>query len=175
MLTFKQYLLESGGNYASIDLAEPLPDMNLAKRYGGSKVCDFHDQHVTLIYSKDSNVSQNKVADYLGRIESIEAKVTGVAAFDSVPKDGERDENLCTIVLKIDSPELEKIHTDLSDMGMTHSYKEYSPHISLLYDFPRDDKDEVMKYIATKIPVGHIVKLSGFKNDVIKKNWTAKL
>lgn len=178
MLTFKQFLLESaGGNYVSIDLDTELPDFGLTKMYPNAKLCQFKDQHVTLVYSKETSVPLPKVQQYLDNScpKFIHANVIECAAFDSIPKDGERDENLCTVVIKIKSPDLVVVHEGLKSLGLKHSYDEFSPHISLIYDFPRSDKDAALAHINKLIDGGTIVKLSGYKNDKIKTDWTSKL
>jgi 2'-5' RNA ligase len=179
--TFKEFLTEAKepmGNYVSIDNTTELPDMKLEQHFGGSHVCDFKDQHVTLIYSKETSVPLNNIASVIKNFPVIvKANVSGVAAFDSLPKeDGSRDVKECTIVLKLKSEVLNKIHKQLKSAGLEHSYDEFSPHISLLYNLPIEEKqkaiDLISKYISKK-PI--TVQLSGYKNNKIIKDWHEKV
>jgi hypothetical protein len=174
--TFKEYLAESAkGNYVSINVASPLPDFKLEQMYGGSKVCEFGDQHVTLIYSTGSDVPLSRVDRFIELLpKTVQATVIGVEAFDAVPKDGERDENLCTIVLTLKSEQLDKIYEGLLCLGMKHSYPEFSPHISLMYGFERERKEECLEYLRSRIS-GLTVELAGYKNSIIVKDWADKL
>jgi len=177
MLTFRQYITEENtGNYVSVDVASDLPSFGLPEKYPDYKVCSRHDQHVTLIYSPTTNMPLGKVAKFLKTLpSSFKATVSDVAAFDAVPKDGERDENACTIVLKLKSPELNGIHDDLKKLGLKHTYDEFSPHVSLIYGFPRDKKEECLEFIRLQIKDGLSVSLRDFKNNKIIKNWADKL
>lgn len=177
MLTFRQYIIESAtGNYVSIDVSSDLPSFGLPEKYPDANVCPRHDQHVTLIYSKGTNIPLGKVAKFLKTLpEKFTATVSDVAAFDAVPKDGERDENLCTIVLKLKSPELNQVHEGLKKIGLTHSYEDFSPHVSLMYGFPRDKKDECLEFVREQIKQNMEVKLKDFKNNKIIENWADKL
>lgn len=168
---------EPGGNYVSINNTTKLPDMKLEQLFGGSHVCDFSDQHVTLIYSKTTSVTLSQVAKVIATFPSkIEADVVGVDAFDSTPKDdGNRSIEECTIVLKLKSDELTKVHKKLKAVGLEHSYDEFSPHISLLYDIPIDQKKKALDTVGKFIHEKNIkVTLSGYNNNKIIKDWHKK-
>ncbi len=177
MLTFRQYIIESNtGNYVSVDVASDLPSFGLPEKYPDANVCPRHDQHVTLIYSPNTNMPLGKVDKFLKTLpKSFTATVSDVAAFDAVPKNGERDGNKCTIVLKLKSPELKEVHDGLKGIGLTHTYEDFSPHVSLIYGFPRDRKDECLEFIRSQIKDGMTVKLKDFNNNKIIKDWSSTL
>lgn len=175
MLSFKQYLLESvKGNYVSIGVKSPIEIPSLEKIFGGSKICAGNDQHVTLMYSKETDLDNREILASLQKYdELITAKIDGVAAFDAVPKEGERDEKLCTIVVKLKSPTLDKIFKELQDIGLKHSYPDFAPHISLIYDLPIEDKERAMSIVKKEL--GAAVLLKDIKAAPIKENWADKL
>lgn len=177
MLTFRQYILESAtGNYVSTDLASDLPTFGLSEKYPNANICPKYDQHVTLIYSKDTNIPLGRVAKFLKtEPQKFRAVISDVAAFDSPAKDGERDASTCAIVLKLDSPELKAVHEGLKQIGLKHSYEDFSPHISLIYGFPRADKEECLNFIRKQITGELSVDLRSFNNNKIIKDWAEKL
>ena len=179
MKTFLQFLSESeaSGNYVSIGLKSPLIVPKLEPMFGGSFVCDPKDQHVTLIYSKSTDVSKSRVLSALHHWDTVEAEIGDVAAFDAVPKNGERAKDETTIVVKIKSKVLDEIHERLkSDLGLKHSYEDYSPHISLLYNLPISEKQRALDYISKwlKSSGPKTIELYGWVSDNIKENWHSK-
>lgn len=174
MISFKQFLFEnSSGNYVSIKVENGLSIPSLEKLFGGSHVCDPKDQHVTLIYSKGTEVSKNKILDTLHQWNGkIEVELGDVTAFDATPKEGERDSSLCTIVIKLKSKTLDDIHERLKDIGLKHSYPDFSPHISILYNLPIEEKEKAISTIEKWIPGNSdVVTLRGFIVQPIKENW----
>jgi hypothetical protein len=176
MLTFKQFLTESGtGNYVSIDVSTPIKIDGLEKNFPDATVCDTHHQHVTLIYSEGTNVAPEKIKNLLrDNKKKIVVDAGEVAAFDALPKDGERDENMCTIVVKLKSKELETIHKRLkNDLGMRHSYPDFSPHISVMYNLPRDQKEKAMEVVGKWVKDNMLnFTLEHFNINPIVKNWS---
>jgi 2'-5' RNA ligase len=177
MLTFRQYIIESAnGNYVSTDVATDLPNFGLDAKYPDANITPRIDQHVTLIYSKETNIPLGKVEKFLKTCpQKFTATIKDVAAFDSVPKDGERDESKCAIVLKLDSSDLKAIHDGLKGIGLKHSYPDFSPHITLIYGFPRDQKEECMKFIKDQIKDNMTINLKHINNNKIIKDWAEKL
>jgi 2'-5' RNA ligase len=176
MISFKQYLLEStpGGNYLSIGVEAPGISLR-ALPYGipdDGYECEPGNQHVTLIYSEASKIDPT---DLLSEVtakfpQSLLAEIDHFECFDALPKDGERDENKCTIVAKLYCPMLREIHDYLVSRGCRHSYDEYSPHMSLWYDCDRAKGHELADKLNKYYQVPSLV-LQYYKSDTIKKDW----
>lgn len=177
MKSFKDYLVEAQdtgkGNYVSIgcEIPEIIND-ELAFNTGKPN----KEPHITLIYSKNSNVNPKKIQEYLENTYKKGAtacKVIEAAKFDSLPKDGERDENLACVVLKIKSTKLEQIHSDLKDFGLEHSYPEFSAHLTLYYDVDRGEASKWVDEINSgKLLDRLLISVSGFKSNTIIKDWS---
>lgn len=177
MKTFKEFLIESAtGNYVSIDVIGGIVIPVLEKVFPDATVCKPAAQHVTLIYSTGTDASMGNVKQLLKPyFKKITVDIIGVAAFDAVPKEGQRDEDLCTIVVKIHSDVLVEIHERLKAFGLKHSYPEFSPHISILYNFPRSDKKKAIDLIEDWIKENKsTVELSNFNVNPIIDNWSEK-
>lgn len=169
MISFRDYiqLVEAQdtetGNYVSIDASRPdILDTITVETGKVSK-----EFHVTLMYSKASKIDPNNVLSAInkeyGKVSTV-GKIIGAAAFDSQESD-----SLACIVLKLYSPILYEIHDFLLDMGLTHSYDDYSPHLTLFYDV---DKEEAKRWVAilNKKDLG-FVPLSGVKSTTIIEDW----
>lgn len=177
MKSFKDYLVESQdtgkGNYVSIgcEIPEIIND-DLDFDTGKPN----KEPHITLIYSKNSNVDPKKIQEYLENTYkkgSTACKVIEAAKFDSLPKDGERDENLACVVLKLKSTKLEQIHSDLKDFGLKHSYPDFSAHLTLYYNVDRAEASKwVDKINNEKILKDMLIPVSGFKSNTIIKDWS---
>lgn len=101
MIPFKQYLAEAtaGGNYMSIGVAAPGISLRTLP-YGipdDGYECEPGKQHVTLIYSESSSTDPNTLlAEVMATFpQSMLAEIDHFTCFDSLPKEGERDENKC--------------------------------------------------------------------------------
>ena len=103
----------------------------------GSKVAG-EKLHTTIVYSKGTYVEPELLKPALDSYKTpIKAKIIGAAAFDALPReDGTRAEDVSTLVLKLDCPELMSLHAACKDVGCTHTYPELSPHVSLYYGVP---------------------------------------
>lgn len=97
------------------------------------------------------------------------------ACFDSLPRNGERDSSLSTLVLKLTSPVLEMIHWRLLELGCTHSYPDYSAHISLYYDVDRDECRKIVEQLNTVVKFPLTVKLGGYTSEIIVEDWQSTL
>lgn len=177
MMTFRQYIVESAnGNYVSTDIASDLPDFGLVKKYPDANITPKFDQHVTLMYSPTTNTPLGRVEKFLKTCpKKFNATIYDVAAFDSPAKDGERDANKCAIVLKLKSDELKTMHQGLKGIGLVHTYDDFSPHITLVYGFPIDQKEECLKFIKDQISTDMDIELRGTNNNKIIKDWADKL
>lgn len=94
---------------------------------------DYNDLHATLIYDK-SNPELNYNPD--------------VKSYVSYPIDiqmmGKPESDYYSIALIVVSPELEKKHNELKELGFKHSYSEFKPHISLKYKPTQSEIDIIM-------------------------------
>ena len=179
MKTFKQFISESKkqGNYVSINVKTSIEIKSLGSIFGESSVCNPGDQHVTLIYSEGTNVDKGVITKLLRNYEGdLDVTTNGAAAFDSLPKDGERDEKLCTIVVKLKSGILDEIHEKLKKIGLNHSYPEFSPHVSLLYNIPIDQKQKAIDIVSKFLKADmSTVTLAKFNINPIIKDWHEKV
>lgn len=177
MVSFKGYLAESmkaDGNYVSIGVEAPgisLRAMPIDVPTDGYE-CVPGKQHVTLIYSKDTDISPEYLLQQISARfpESVLAEIDHFTCFDAIPKDGERDENKCTIVAKLHSPMLRQIHDYLKSEGCQHSYPEFSPHVSLWYDCDRATGYEIADRLNKEYKMQTVV-LQYYKSDKIKEDW----
>ena len=168
MKTFKQLMedLTPPGNYVSIGI-ENFPHVEWLK---GAKNINPSNAHITLVYSKTTSIPPDEVFDVAS--ESIKdgdsCDAVSLAKFDS-----QEDDNLCCLVLKVSSDSLTNCHERLLEFGLKHSYDEFSPHVTLAYDIPKDDADQYIKTVDPK-NLGPLT-LKGLKSTRIDKNWSSKL
>lgn len=134
--------------------------------------------HVTVIFSRDAYVdpSQIELALKLYKLP-IKAKIVGAAAFDALPAaDGSRDEQVSTMVVKLECPELLELHAACKSLGCTHTYPELSPHVSLFYGVPTADckqaVDALNKAVAA-LQEPLYVNITSLYSEPIKPNWAA--
>ena len=179
MITFKQYLeavTKPSGNYLSIgvDASLLLPGFTLPKT--GTEV-PLNKQHVTLIYSEKTNLNP---AHLLSKLQSrfpneIAARAYMFDCFDALPKNGERDANKSTLVVKLKSDMLTKMHEYLKELGCAHSYDTYSAHVSLFYDVDREECHALVKKLNRTVKLPTDVRLAGYKSERIVKDWGKNL
>lgn len=157
MLSFIEYLNEvysvGPGNYVALYCNQVNIPSHLLPPSGkqpGSEA------HITLIYSRGTNVDHSlirRVCDMVGQEHKLVPH--RFDCFDSIPKDGERDENLATLVLKVSNPTVEAIHESLKSLGCVHSYPEFSPHITIAYQVDRDECYEYQSRLNMLIEEGY--------------------
>ena len=80
------------------------------------------DPHVTLIYSRETPVSIPAIAYPIKG--SPKAKIIDIVYWEGHDKDG-------YVVLKLDSPDLTKFNQMFIHAGATHSFPDYTPHMTL--------------------------------------------
>lgn len=88
--------------------------------------------HVTIMYDEsnpDINLLQND--------STYKAKITGVERLGTKGSEWE------AIALTLKSPEIEKRHKDLKNVGYKHSYDEFICHMSLVYKPSETDLDVI--------------------------------
>lgn len=180
MISFKEYLLESSpaGNYVCAHCNAPeIPHELLPK----SGTVNMSEPHITLMYSRGTNIDP-RVVDNVMRTMPHEFQLSWASAecFDAIPKEGERDENKATLVLKVVSPTAMQIHESLKSLGMVHSYPELSPHVTIAYNVDRDEAYDCASRINEWMmsnPVGGLNKIftTHIESKPIDENWTKKL
>ena len=79
------------------------------------------DLHCSVIYSK----GRGKLPR-LDPARSYSGTIAGFKLFGP---------NSDCLVLDVDSPELQELHEELKDQGLTHTWPEYSPHVTLTYQY----------------------------------------
>ena len=180
MLSFVSYLSESTGtypgNYVCAYTTKPIiPDALLPK--SGKRPED--NYHITLIYSPNSNVDQRIVQNSLSQApRNLELDYNHFDCFDSIPKDGERDQEKATLVLKVNSKEAEYLHLAMKNLGMEHTYKEYSPHVTIAYDVDRDEAYDYMLRLnqwLMELPIERKLVTTHYESKPIDKDWVSKL
>jgi hypothetical protein len=122
------------------------------------------DLHATLVYSKGTDIPEDKIRKMLAAgKQEFTGTIEHVSKFDS-----QKDSTMCTIVLEIDSYDLEKIHKKLIKLGANHSYGEYRPHVSIVYDIPVNEAEAIIPKLNSKMDPQEI-KFSGFTVEPIRK------
>ena len=168
MKSFLEYLTEKtkpSGNYVSINVDGSVVVPGLIKPTTGIEVPS-SEQHVTLMYSADSNIDHAKL---LQIIESefpvaIAVQANEFKTFD----DG-------SIVLSIKSQMLDAIHQRLITLGCTHSYPDYNAHVTLFYKVDELESKVLCKLLnrIVKFPID--IRLAGYKSEPIKTDYVEKL
>lgn len=177
MKTFKEYLVESNtGNYVCIDcedLSNFWRNVGLSEPTTGNSPPE-GDYHCTLIYSKDVSKDPKKVLKALKSWENFQNEekcvVKSYDCFDSTPKDGTRDAAKSCLVMKLDSAYLNACNEFLKSIGLTHSYAEYSPHVTLRYNMSVQEAHHLKEKLNMR---GDKVSLSlaGYKSQPINTNY----
>lgn len=124
------------------------------------------DPHITLVYSKESSVDKNKLLKSLQQ----SFKDYGVAEITGADSFGKEDNKAC-IVVKLKSPQLNKINVALCSFGdIKHSYDEFSPHLTLFYDVNQEEADYWVKWLNMRIK-GQMIEFKGFESTNIIEDW----
>lgn len=158
MKTFREFIMEntSKGNYVSIN--GELKDEGIDL---GSGVFT-KSPHVTLMYSKDSNVPMKDVQKVIDQFpEAVEAEYESMEQFN--------DDDKYALVLKLKSDQLHEMHEQLKDIGLTHSY-DYQPHMTYAYNLTEDECNRARKELETMYE-GRKFTLSGYNNQNVIKDW----
>ena len=127
MKTFRQYLLEEekseiNGTYASLKVTEESRDKLYAwlEKRKIENLLPKEDLHCTVVYSRKKINLSKDMADL-----PIEAKFLGWENFN--PEDPEK----AILVLKLKSKEIVELFNEAKELGATHDFDEYIPHISV--------------------------------------------
>lgn len=151
--TLNEFLIEAKvGNYAKVDAIIPDDVHETIASIDGDHI-DPEDLHATLIYSVGTLHDNSAIQNFLDRNTKshFSGTVTHVTKFDALPKDGKRDEGKCTLVMEIDSPELVELHKKLKTLGLTHTYDEFRPHVSLIYGADREEVEPKLDELNQKL------------------------
>lgn len=166
-LPYSQYVSNNvRGNYVAVNTNQiSVPELSSVSGKFNTK------QHVTLMYSKTTNIDPRIISYYLSRRNMVgeHLTVTGVDMFDS-----QESTDLCCLVFKVTNPKLQSIHEILNRIGCKHSYADFSPHLTIVYDCPKDQcqtfiDNEFHRYLGMQIVCGDFV------NEGIKKDWSSTL
>lgn len=168
-----------GGTYVGAKV-EPFNDehralLQVIKGLSGSKVGE-DKLHLTIIFSKGAVVAPELIQPMLDSYKlPLKARIIGAAAFDALPGPSmERDGEVATLVIKLDSPELLLLHAACKALGCTHTYPELSPHVSLFYGVPKAACHEAVEKLTAcinQLQQPLYVKLSKLYTEPIKQDW----
>jgi 2'-5' RNA ligase len=183
MLKFKDYIAmimeeEAGvpkGNYVSMKTDLPTVPEDLKPESG--TIVPLEKAHITLIYSAASDRDPRNVTNWISQFQDkdFSLKITEIACFDSVPKEGEeRSGDKACVVCKVSNPDVTKIHRMLKNHGLEHSYDEFSPHVTLFYDVDRDEA-YTLKDKLNKILPGLKLNANGITSEFIDKDFVKKI
>ena len=98
-----------------------------------------NDIHSTLIYSRKQIPSVYQVNMDSSKLNSLGLSFDPLE-FAIFGKEGER-----VLVLKLYAVELVNLHKTLIEIGATHDYDSYEPHVTLSYDLPNDFDWEILQ------------------------------
>lgn len=152
------------GNYVSLSVAlEEEKDIDIGDALFTP------EGHVTLMYSKGTDVPHEQVLELLSQ-----HKEPIIAEFDSVGIFDDGDDEHAAIVLKLASEKLHTMHSQLKDIGLQHSYDDYSPHVTYAYGVPKAKAQGIADKLTEKYSKGHKFELNTFKASNIVKDWAKK-
>ncbi len=164
MKTFHEWVKENNpGNYVSVNVTG-LPTRYVSTLEGTVTP----EPHVTLMYSKLSSVPLHFIDQVLSRrkLAGVQLQVVGVDVFDS-----QEDPDKGCIVLEVKNQMLTDIHNHLLRIGCKHSYAEFKPHATLIYDVPLEQAHITAKEIQSEISEGIYLTCTTTNNQWIKENW----
>lgn len=151
---------------------------SVIKGLTGSKV-GADKLHITVIFSKSAVVNPELIEPLLAMYKlPFKARIIGAAAFDAMPAaDGSRANDVATLVIKLESPELMELHATCKWLGCTHTYPELSPHVSLFYGVPKADCHAAVEALNAQVaaltePV--YVEINKLYTEPIKQDWAVK-
>ena len=142
-MNYEMFLSEAmHGNYVAIKAFIPDDIKKFVKSLDMSvDPIEDQDLHATLIYSKGTEVDNSKIKNLLSKgRQEFTGTVKHISKFDS-----QKSSDLCVIVMEVESYDLEKLHNKLLKIGLKHSYEDYKPHVSLVYNIPTKEANEVIK------------------------------
>lgn len=154
IMSFNDYMqIMREGVFVGIKVKDTRIIYDIADKIG---LTELHaDLHVTLVYSKGVGVAPVPIK----HAGFIDAAITGVELFG--------DEQDC-LVLTLDGDDLQRRHQELLNSGLTHTYPEYNPHITLSYSW-EGDKPNVNSWEGARIRL-HEEYFEPINNNYIEDN-----
>lgn len=135
MKSFREYLSEAEkkektGTYASLKLKESSKKrlMKWLNDHKVKNIVDEEDFHCTVVYSRKA------IPELADKKVKLPVSAT-IAGWKILGKD--------CLVLLINSAKIEKLHEDAMEMGATHDYDEYIPHVTVATEYDKDLPEEI--------------------------------
>lgn len=146
MNTFSEFIIEGGkvnhdnGTYVSVNLDKASAKKldSFAATNGIKNPLNADDYHTTIIYSRKGVPEAEGYDINL----PLTAQISGWEIFPT-------QDNKKALVGLINSTELKNHHDALKKMGATHDYPDYSPHITLSYDYDGEVPKNVPDFKVT--------------------------
>lgn len=172
MKSFGAWMKENNpGNYVSVNVSG-LP-LNLVASIPGQSS---PEPHITLMYSKESNVPLDHI-DYVMRRKKLIGSVvpiSGVDVFDTPADDsGNREESLGCIVMTVNSSILNDTHDQLVRLGCKHSYTPFQAHATLIYNCPIYQCRMTAAEIQKRLDSGeeYPLTITSYNNTRVIEDW----
>ena len=180
MKTFLEFITESSapGNYIAMTVTEEFTNLSAALNDTHSGIyVPLDRRHVTLMYSPNTSIEPVTILNVLRSEfpDEFAADAVQFACFDALPKDGERDSTTGTLVVKLESPLLEQIHSRLIELGCRHTYQTYSAHVSLHYDMDLTECQDLVETLNSTVEFPFKIKLASYTSEQIVENWQSTL
>ena len=156
MKTFKEYTKHQNGTYASLKLSKESSKIlhDWCMEWIGKSV-DANTYHCTIMYSR----VPVPLADDITPILPIVAETNSFEIFQS------GDGTNC-LVLRVESPEIEKLHFQTRQLGASYDYPEYKPHVTLCVNF----KDEILPILPDFSLIFDCFKVEPLDVDLVTTN-----
>jgi 2'-5' RNA ligase len=113
--------------------------------------------HTTILYSRKPVPKAQEIIDSM---DKIDLSVIGFKLFGS-----EDDLEIRALVLELKAPQLINLHKKLISAGGTHDYDDYTPHLTVSYQVPKNLDLSTLKLPDFKVTI------CGFKTEPLDLNW----
>ena len=124
-------------------------------------VIDPNKLHMTVMYDKS-----NPETEYEPSTNTYSASIKSIGRLG--------DGDYAAIVMHMECPEIVKRHEELKNAGFTHSFPDFTPHISLKYGFTDSDYNIISKSIEDLKSIGNI-RLGEEYSELISGEKTAMM
>jgi hypothetical protein len=129
--------------------------------------------HVTILYSRVGIQEALAQGMFKGIKVPAAVKVVGASVFDSWI-DNKVDPTRGTFVLNLESDLLQSMHQAFIDMGATHDYPSYNPHVTIFYDVPIEIAKDAAAQLNAMLEVDPlIIKLTEFYYEPLNEEWVS--
>ena len=125
------------GNYVAVNCQS-----NAFELLGVDKTALGYEPHITLMWSKDTTLDHSMLKELVENMSAFKlAKSTVLRAtgVDMFANDSGGD----SVVLVVDHGCLRYINQMLTLRGLKHSFTPYTPHLSLTYNTPQQEAEEL--------------------------------